>query len=200
MGGGTLALNSDGSRAVCGFVYPHGAKVWDTHSGECVATLSPENSVVEFSPDDRWIAAGGRSQYQLFRAGDFQELWRVAREGALLTAGYAAAVAAAVASAPNGDQVTAQMQTELEKSFSSAEQMATQYPQYAAQITAGAKQSFLDGDQWAYTAGIVAILLGAAVVATMFPHNDDERRLLAQYHAEDTGAGPASTRPATRPA
>ena len=28
-----------------------------------------------------------------------------------------------------------------------------QYPQYASQITAAAKQSFLDGDQWAYTAG-----------------------------------------------
>ncbi len=120
--------------------------------------------------------------------------------GALLTAGYAAAVSAAVAASPNADQVTAQMQTELEKSFSSAEAMAQQYPQYAAQITAGAKQSFLDGDQWAYTAGIVAILIGAAVVATMFPHNDDERRLLAQYHAEDTGAGPAPAQTAAQPA
>ena len=119
--------------------------------------------------------------------------------GALLTAGYAAAVSAAVASSPDSSQVTAQMQTELEKSFSSAEAMAEQYPQYAAQITAGAKQSFLDGDQWAYTAGIVAILIGAAVVATMFPHNAQERRLLAQYHAEDTaGQGPATT--ATQPA
>jgi EmrB/QacA subfamily drug resistance transporter len=118
--------------------------------------------------------------------------------GALLTAGYAAAVSAAVASSPNSSQVTAQMQSELEKSFSSATAMAAQYPQYAAQITAGAKQSFLDGDQWAYTAGIVAILIGAAVVATMFPHNSDERRLLAQYHAEDTGAGPAPTKTAAQ--
>ncbi len=120
--------------------------------------------------------------------------------GALLTAGYAAAVAAAIASAPNGDQVTAQMQTELEKSFSSASAMAEQYPQYSAQIIAGAKQSFLDGDQWAYTAGIVAILVGAAVVATMFPRNEDERRLLAEYHAEDTGAGPSPARQAEQPA
>ena len=37
-------------------------------------------------------------------------------------------------------------------------QVAQQYPQYASQITAGAKQSFLDGDQWAYTAGLVAVL------------------------------------------
>ena len=32
------------------------------------------------------------------------------------------------------------------------------------------------------------------------PHNKDERRLLAQYHAEDTGAGPAPTQTAAQPA
>jgi len=86
-GGGTLALSRDRRWAACGFVYPHGTRVWDAQSGEPVATLSSENAVVEFSPDDRWLAAGDRSHYQLFRAGDWQELWRVAREGALLTAG-----------------------------------------------------------------------------------------------------------------
>jgi len=40
--------------------------------------------------------------------------------GALLTAGYAAAVASAVASAPNKSQITSGVQAELEKSFSSA--------------------------------------------------------------------------------
>jgi signal transduction histidine kinase len=86
-GGGTLALTRDGRLAACGFVYPSGTKVWDAQSGEHVATLSPENAVVEFSPDDRWLAAGNRSYYQLFRTGDWHELWRVPREGALLTAG-----------------------------------------------------------------------------------------------------------------
>jgi len=86
-GGGTLALSADGRWAACGFVYPRGTKVWDAQSGECVATLGSENAVVEFSPDDRWIAAGNRSHYQLFRVGDWQEVWRVAREGALLGSG-----------------------------------------------------------------------------------------------------------------
>jgi signal transduction histidine kinase len=86
-GGGTLALTRDGRLAACGFVYPSGTKVWDAQSGEHVTTLSPENAVVEFSPDDRWLAAGNRSYYQLFRTGDWHELWRVPREGALLTAG-----------------------------------------------------------------------------------------------------------------
>jgi signal transduction histidine kinase len=86
-GGGSLALSGDGRWAACGFAYPHGAKVWETQSGECVTTLSADNAVVEFSPDDRWLAAGDRAQYRLFRAGDWKELWRVPREGALYSVG-----------------------------------------------------------------------------------------------------------------
>jgi len=107
--------------------------------------------------------------------------------GALLTAGYAAAVATAIAAAPNKQEISDSVAGQLTKSFASAEDTAEQYPQYATQITAGAKQSFLDGADWAYTAGIVAILLGAAVVFFFFPKHEDEERLLARYHAEDTG-------------
>jgi hypothetical protein len=108
--------------------------------------------------------------------------------GALLTAGYAAAVSAAIASAPNGQDITDSVQTQLTKSFSSAENVAEQYPQYSTQIIAGAKSSFLDGADWAYAAGIIAILGGAAVVFFFFPRRDDEQRLLAEYHAQDVGA------------
>jgi hypothetical protein len=106
--------------------------------------------------------------------------------GALLTAGYASAVAAAIAAAPDREKITDETATQLTKSFAGAEEMAEQYPQYASQITAGAKESFLDGADWAYTAGIVAILLGAVLVFFLFPKKEDEERLLAQYHAEDT--------------
>ena len=108
--------------------------------------------------------------------------------GALLTAGYAAAVATAIADAPNAQEITDSVQTQLQKSFASAETIAEQYPQYADAITAGARSSFLDGADWAYTAGIVAILLGAAIVYFLFPRRAAERDLLARYHAEDTGA------------
>jgi DHA2 family multidrug resistance protein-like MFS transporter len=105
--------------------------------------------------------------------------------GALLTAGYASAVAAAIAAAPDREKITDETATQLTKSFAGAEEMAEQYPQYASQITAGAKESFLDGADWAYTAGIVAILLGAVLVFFLFPKKEDEERLLAQYHTED---------------
>jgi DHA2 family multidrug resistance protein-like MFS transporter len=106
--------------------------------------------------------------------------------GALLTAGYAAAATAAVASASH--QGSTNVQEELEKSFSSAAQVAQQNPHYSSQIIAGAKTAFLQGDQWAYTAGIVAILLGAVLVWFRFPTKDEEAQLLRSYHEQDSGA------------
>jgi MFS transporter, DHA2 family, multidrug resistance protein len=106
--------------------------------------------------------------------------------GALLTAGYASAVGAAIAASPDKEDVTDGVAAQLTKSFAGAEAIAEEHPQYSSQITAAAKSSFLDGADWAYTAGIVAIVLGAALVFFLFPRADDEARLLAQYHAEDT--------------
>ena len=106
--------------------------------------------------------------------------------GALLTAGYAAAFAAAIAGAPNGAQVSSDVENELTKSFSSAAATAEQYPQYAKQITAAAKTSFLDGADWAYAAGIIAVVLGFVLVFFMFPKKDREVELLQQYHDTDT--------------
>jgi len=113
--------------------------------------------------------------------------------GALLTAGYAAAVATAVAASPDAAQITSSTQAQLQMSFSGAEAVAAQYPQYADAITAGAKTSFLAGADWAYTAGIVLILIGAALVFFLFPKLDREHELLAEYHAAD-GAPDAAPR------
>jgi hypothetical protein len=106
--------------------------------------------------------------------------------GALLTAGYASAAAAAISGA--NESVSDSVQAQLTKSFAGAEAVAEQYPQYASQITAAAKTSFLQGDQWAYTAGIVAVLLGGALVFFFFPKHASEAELLERYHAEDTRA------------
>ena len=105
--------------------------------------------------------------------------------GALLTAGYAAAAAVAIGSSPEQAEITSSVQSQLTKSFAGAEAVAAQYPQYASEITAAAKESFLQGDQWAYMAGIIAVLLGAAIVFTLFPKMDEEEALLAIYAAGD---------------
>jgi MFS transporter, DHA2 family, multidrug resistance protein len=106
--------------------------------------------------------------------------------GALLTAGYAAAFTRAIAGAPNAGQVSSGTQATLEKSFASAADLAQQHPQYSDAILTAAKSSFVSGDKWAFSAGIIAVLLGAALVAFRFPKREQELALLARYHAEDT--------------
>jgi hypothetical protein len=118
--------------------------------------------------------------------------------GALLTAGYASAAASQIAA--SNQSVSDNVAGQLTKSFDGAEGVAQEYPQYADQITAAAKTSFLQGDQWAYVAGIVAVLLGAAIVARFFPSLSRERELLASYQAENARAadpGPGASTPAS---
>ena len=120
--------------------------------------------------------------------------------GALLTAGYASAAGAAIAA--SSSHLSDNVQSELTKSFASAADTAAQYPQYSTQIIAGAKSAFLAGDQWAYLAGIIAVLLGAVIVFFFFPKYERERALLTEYHEQDSGKRtvvvpePANERPA----
>src|SRR6185436_2577865 len=72
--------------------------------------------------------------------------------GALLTAGYASAMGTAIAE--SGRNVTDSTQSQLQLSFSSAEDLAASHPSYADQITAAAQSSFLKGDQWGYLAAL----------------------------------------------
>jgi MFS transporter, DHA2 family, multidrug resistance protein len=107
--------------------------------------------------------------------------------GALLTAGYAAAASAQI----SDDHVTTSVENQLTKSFAGAQAIAKQYPHYGSQIIATAKTAFLKGDQWAYLAGIIAVLLGAALVSLRFPRMERERALLEEYAAQDTAQEPA---------
>jgi MFS transporter, DHA2 family, multidrug resistance protein len=119
--------------------------------------------------------------------------------GAVLTAGYASAVGAAIAGAPNEDKITNQVEGELTKSFSSAVDTAERYPDYSSQIVAAAKTSFLQGDEWAYLAGIVAILLGAALIFFLFPKKEREEELLQEYHSQDVADAEGAQRGGSRP-
>jgi hypothetical protein len=112
--------------------------------------------------------------------------------GALLASGYAAAMASALAGVSDASQIPSSVTSSLEMSYAGAQSVAAQYPQYADQITAAAKSSFLAGDQSAYIAGIIAVLIGAALVFFLFPGKDKERALLAEYHAGDAQNIPAS--------
>ncbi len=103
--------------------------------------------------------------------------------GALLTAGYASAMAAAGAS--SGQDITAETQNQLQMSYAGAAQIAAAHPQYADQIIAAARDSFLHGDRLAYAAGLVAVLLGLTLVRFFYPDKETEQRLHADWAAAE---------------
>ncbi|MBU3700525.1 MAG: MFS transporter [Acidimicrobiia bacterium] len=106
--------------------------------------------------------------------------------GAILTAGYAVAFRAQISSAQTtiSDAVT----TQLTKSYSGAATIAEQYPQYADQIIAAARQSFVDGQHLAYGVGIVAMVIGIAVVWFGFPAKERENEMVSDYDRADAPA------------
>lgn len=53
-----------------------------------------------------------------------------------------------------------------------------------------AKSSFLSGDQWAYLAAMIAVLIGLTLVFHFFPEKEQEEALRASYHAHDQGEAP----------
>jgi hypothetical protein len=115
--------------------------------------------------------------------------------GALLTAGYAAAFAAAITASPEGSHVSESVQNQLTMSYAGAATIAESYPAFSDQIIAAAKTSFLDGADLAYGAGILAVLIGAALVFARFPRREEETRLLVEYHTSDAAraAAPSPT-------
>jgi DHA2 family multidrug resistance protein-like MFS transporter len=108
--------------------------------------------------------------------------------GALLAAGYATTMTAALAGAPDSAAAPATVTNELTMSYAGAQTVAATYPQYADQITAAAKSAFLAGDTYAYLAGIIAVLIGAALVFIFYPKKEAEHVLLMQYHQQDMAA------------
>jgi hypothetical protein len=105
--------------------------------------------------------------------------------GALLTAGYAKSFADQIAASPHASNISERVQQELTKSFSSAANTAQQYPEYAQAIAGAARKSFLDGGDWTYAAGMIAVAAGIGVVFFLFPGHDAELALLDRFHTED---------------
>jgi DHA2 family multidrug resistance protein-like MFS transporter len=120
--------------------------------------------------------------------------------GALLAMGFAAAMATAIAASPDAAAIPPSDVTALESSYASAETLAVEYPQYSTQITAAAKESFLAGDDYAYMAGLIFVVLGAVLIFLKYPKKDQEYKLEAKFHAEDMAAMAAAAEAGPAPA
>jgi len=112
--------------------------------------------------------------------------------GSLLTAGYAVAMAKAIGSSPQAEQVTQETEATLQKSFTSAQALAEQYPQYASAITEAARQSFLTGANWAYAAAIIAGVGAIVLVRLAYPGRQRELAVLQEYADQDAQQTPSS--------
>jgi MFS family permease len=199
--GARFALLTGYAFCLLGFVamlllWKEGIPYWKVALGYCfmgigvgLAGTPASHSLTSSVPVTRAGMASGTADLQRDLGGAIMQ----SILGALLTAGYASAFAKAIAASPNGSKASATIQTELEKSFASAAGIAARYPQHADAIVAAAKSSFVSGDVRAYAAGIVAIVIGAALVLLRFPTREEEQALLARYQAEDAvGAAPAA--------
>ena len=100
-----------------------------------------------------------------------------------VAAGYAAAIAKSISEAPAATQaeITTSIGATLKKSFGSAADLASKYPDYSQAIMDAAKQSFLDGANWAYASGIFVMLIGMIITFFFFPKKNRERELYAEY-------------------
>jgi len=146
--------------------------------GVGLAGTPASNSLTGSVPVRRVGMASGTADLQR----DFGGALMTSILGAVLTSHYASAMAEQSVSS----QVSSATEAQLQLSFASAENIAASHPQDASAILAAAKSSFLDGDQWAYAAGLVAVLIGAVLVFFVFPKREREDALRASYHAEDT--------------
>ena len=154
-------------------------------AGVGLAGTPSSNSLTGSVPVTRVGMASGTADLQRDLGGAFM----TSIFGALLTAGYASAMGAAIAS--SGKDVSSSTQATLQLSYASAADLASQNPKYSEQILAAARSSFLEGDQWAYIAGLVAVLVGMALVFFLFPSKEKEHELHATYAAADAEAASA---------
>ena len=112
---------------------------WPTRSSASASgspAHPPRTSLTSSVPVDRAGMASGTADLQRDLGGAILQ----SILGALLTAGYAAAFTAEIAASPQASQVSETTQSQLLRSYSSAEATAQQYPQYADQITTAAHE------------------------------------------------------------
>jgi hypothetical protein len=97
--------------------------------------------------------------------------------GAILAAGFARSFADLIASSGEASAISADVTRALQASYSSALQVAEQYPQYKDDILQAARQSLEQGALAAYLVGAIAILIGAALVFFVLPNRARELSL-----------------------
>ncbi len=151
--------------------------------GVGIAGTPASDSLTSSVPVERVGMASGTADLQR----DFGGAIMTSIFGVLLTAGYYRAFDKLIVDLPTSEKmlISNDIVNQLLKSFSSAADLARIYPHYQDQIITAAKTSFLTGSEWAHLAGVIAILIGAAIVYFKFPKKEEEKKLHEEYRTQD---------------
>jgi len=152
-------------------------------TGVAIAGTPSSHALTDSVPVEKVGMASGTGDLQRDLGGAVMQ----SIMGAILGAGYAAAVATKIADAPADvqSQITSSIRSALTKSYGSAVDLASQYPEYKAAVVQAVKESFLAGANWAYFAGVLASIVGAAIVWFFFPRHDREKALYREWGSEE---------------
>lgn len=106
--------------------------------------------------------------------------------GAFLTVRYVGEISGKLANLPAAErsQVTEQTAATLQSSFGGAVVLAEQYPNYASQIIAAARDAFITGSAAAIIAAFVAVTIGLVLIVLAFPRKARQETLEAEYALE----------------
>ena len=149
--------------------------------GAGLALTPASHSLTGSVPVSRVGMASGTADLQRDLGGSIMQ----AIMGTALTFGYAASLTASISDSSDASKVSNTTEAALLQSFTGAEQVADKYPQYKEQIVSAATESFLSGSNWAYAAAVLAVALGALLVATRFPGKAGEAKLSEDYRKQD---------------
>jgi hypothetical protein len=111
--------------------------------------------------------------------------------GGLLAAAYASHMLGSISSAPSDEtsKITNQVADELTSSFTSASDVAQQYPQYSTDILSAASQAFTDGKSIAIVVALAMTLIGLALVLVRFPGKSKEEAFYDHIAASEPSSG-----------
>ncbi len=173
-----LAWRPDSSWALVGLAYAL------LGTGVSIAAAPASRSIMSAVPQAKLGMGSATNDLQRDLGGAIMQ----SVMGSLLVVRYASSLRESLSGIPEEQrqQVTDQTVTLMTSSFAGAEQVASSLPQaQAATLTQWAADAFARGSGLAFAAALIAVAMGMAIVAFLFPNKAAEFAIEEQYAKAD---------------